>query len=200
MPHHRKLTDMERRQIVEARASGTPVVDIARCFHVSRRTIYDTLNRATSGRPQRAAGSRAIPFRISERMLADFDAALTRRGIADRPAALRSLIRSADQLLMAPDPELYERMAAWNAELRRQGTALNWIAKQFNEAKLRGQPLPQTAQIRPALRDLAIFVFAFANDLNAVWRIRTDAMTRNVDEALADLGAKMPEHQVCGRQ
>ncbi|MFN3847739.1 MAG: helix-turn-helix domain-containing protein, partial [Paracoccaceae bacterium] len=40
MRHHRKLTDDERRQIIEARAAGTPVKALARQFRISRRTIY----------------------------------------------------------------------------------------------------------------------------------------------------------------
>jgi transposase-like protein len=46
MRHHRKLTDDELRQIIAARADGMPVKGLARQYGVSRRTIYNTLNKA----------------------------------------------------------------------------------------------------------------------------------------------------------
>jgi transposase len=46
MRHHRKQTDDERLQIMEARAEGTPAAVLAHRFSVSTRTIYNTLNRA----------------------------------------------------------------------------------------------------------------------------------------------------------
>lgn len=105
----------------------------------------DTLRRAASGGSQRSIDSRTISFRVSDQTLADFDAALARRGISDRPAALRSLIRSADKVLIAPDPELCRALAAWSAALKLHGDAINRVAKQLNEAKLRGEPLPPIA-------------------------------------------------------
>ena len=51
MRHHRKLTDDERRRIIEGRAGGTPVATLARRFGVSPRTIYNTLSRAKGARP-----------------------------------------------------------------------------------------------------------------------------------------------------
>jgi len=47
MRHHRKLTDDERRQIIEGRANGTPADVRVRRFSVSRRTIYNTQRRPT---------------------------------------------------------------------------------------------------------------------------------------------------------
>ena len=50
MRHHRKLTDDERRQIIEARAGGTSAAVLAHRFGVSTRTIYNTLSRAKGAR------------------------------------------------------------------------------------------------------------------------------------------------------
>lgn len=45
MRHHRRLTDDERRRIIEGRANGTPADVLVRRFGVSRRTIYNTQRR-----------------------------------------------------------------------------------------------------------------------------------------------------------
>ena len=63
MRHHRKLTDDERRQIIEARAEGTPAAVLAHRFGVSTRTIYNTLRRRQKGSapwsPQRQSSAPA---------------------------------------------------------------------------------------------------------------------------------------------
>ncbi|MBE0455097.1 MAG: Hin recombinase [Roseovarius sp.] len=109
MRHHRKLTDDERRQIIEARAEGTPVKALARQYGVSRRTIYNTLNKAQRARQGR---TQTISLRVSRRELAGFQAALARRGIADQPAALRCLMEAADILLRPADPVVLDHLQA----------------------------------------------------------------------------------------
>jgi len=188
MPHHRKLTDTERRQIIAGRAEGTPATDLAHRFNVSRRAIYDTLRRAQDPGANRTAGSRTVTTRLSDHHLADFDAGLARRGITDRPAALRRLIGAADRLLMTPDAEVNRKLGGWNAELQRLGAAINQIARRLNEAKLRGAPLPYTAQDDNSLREVMVFVVALASDFNALWRAKTDELSREVDKALEGLG------------
>lgn len=59
MRHHRKLTDDERRQIIETRAEGTSAACLARRFGVSVRTIYNTLSRTTA-RSQARLGRSAL--------------------------------------------------------------------------------------------------------------------------------------------
>ena len=109
MRHHRKLTDDERRQIIEARAEGTPATALARHFGVSRRTIYNTLNKARRAHQGR---TQTISLRVSRRELAGLHAALERRGITDHPAALRRLMGAADILLRPVDPVVLEHLQA----------------------------------------------------------------------------------------
>ena len=139
MRHHRKLTDDERRQIIEARAKGTPAAVLARRFGVSTRTIYNTLSRAKGAR---YASTTTISTRLSARQLAGFQAALARRGITDQPAALRRLMGAADILLRPADPVVLDHLQAWGAQVATEGAAVNHIARKLNEAKLRGGPLP----------------------------------------------------------
>lgn len=186
MQHHRKLTQTDRRQIIAARAEGVPAIALARRFGVSRRAIYDTLRRS---RPEDVPSIQTVSVRISERSLTNFDAALARRGITDRPAALRHLLAAGDRLLPAPDPDLSRTLAGWITEIRRQGATINLIAKQLNEARLRGEPLPPIARGDTAFRDLARYVLALANDLDATWRAKTGALAQEVDKVLDALRA-----------
>jgi len=187
MRHHRKLTDDERRQIIEARAEGTPATTLAHRFGVSRRTIYNTLGKAKGARP---ACTRTISTRVSARELAGFRDGLARRGIADHPTALRRLMGAADVLLRPADQSVIDQMEDWGEAIAAHGAAINHIARKLNEAKLRGRPTPFTAEDMATIRAFAIFFVDFAEEFRALWEEKRAAMTREVNKALAGLKAK----------
>jgi transposase-like protein len=188
MRHHRKLTYEDRCQIIEERAGGARATDLARRFGVSPRTIYNTLNRAQAPGPT-PIRTRTVTTRVSDRDLTGFIAALTKRGITDRPAALRRLMGAADKILMAPDPATAVMLKGWSAEIQSRGTAINQIARKLNEARLIGRSLPYTADDEAAIRALMAFAFALIADFQGLWSARREAITREVDEALAGLKA-----------
>ena len=189
MLHHRKLTDEQRRQIVEARAQDTPAAALASRFGVSPRTIYNTLNRAQASGGVRPARTKTVAMRVSDRDLTRFMAALAERGITDRPAALRRLMGAADKIL-APDPATAATLGGWTAEIQRRGAAINQIARKLNEAKLRGRALPFTAEDAAVIRELEVFLAAFTADFQALWEAKRKAMSQEVDKALAGLEAQ----------
>jgi len=190
MRHHRKLTDDERRQIIEARAGGTPAAALAHRFGVSTRTIYNTLRRARGARP---ALTRTISTRLSARQLAGFQAALDRRGITDQPAALRRLMGAADILLRPVDPVVLDYLQAWGAQVATEGAAVNHIARKLNEAKLRGRPLPFTDDDMTTIRTFAGDLVEFAEAFHILWAAQLATKTREVDKALEGLAADAPE-------
>ena len=185
MRHHRKLTDDERRQIIEARAGDTSAAVLARRFGVSTRTIYNTLRRAKGARPGPAT---TISTRLSARQLAGFQAALARRGITDQPAALR-------RLLGAADPVVLDHLQAWGAQVATDGAAVNHIARKLNEAKLRGHPIPFTDDDMTTIRTFAGGLVEFAEAFRIPWEEQLAAMTREVDKALEGLQTKGPEER-----
>lgn len=189
MRHHRKLTDDERRQIVEARAEGTPATTLAHRFGVSPRTIYNTLGKAKGARPAR---TRTISTRVSARELAGFRGGLAKRGITDNPAALRRLMGAADVLLRPADQSVIDQMQAWGADIATHGAAINQIARKLNEAKLRGRPIPYTANDAATIRAFAVLFVNFSEEFRALWEARHATMTREVDKALAVLATKGP--------
>jgi transposase-like protein len=190
MRHHRKLTDDERRQIIEFRAGGTSAAALARRFGVSTRTIYNTLSRAKGTRP---GPTTTISTRLSARQLAGFQAALDRRGITDQPAALRRLMGAADILLRPMDQVILDHLQAWGAQVATEGAAVNHIARKLNEAKLRGRPLPFTDDDMTTIRTFAGGLIEFAEGFRILWAAQLAAKTREVDKALEGLAAKAPE-------
>lgn len=190
MRHHRKLTDEERRQIVEARAEGISATTLGRRFGVSTRTIYNTLRRAKGTRPSHTT---TISTRLSARELAGFQAALARRGITDQPAALRHLMDAADILLSPVDAVVLDHLQAWGAQVATEGAAVNHIARKLNEAKLRGRTIPFTDDDMTTIRTFAGGLVEFAEEFRILWEAQLAEKTRQVDKALEGLDTKAPE-------
>lgn len=190
MRHHRKLTDDERRQIIEARTEGTSAAALARRFGVSTRTIYNTVSRAIGPCPDPTT---TISMRVSARQLAGFQSALARRGITDQPAALRRLMGAADILLRPADPVVRDHLQTWGAQVATEGAAVNHIARKLNEAKLRGRPMPFTDDDMTTIRTFAGGLAEFAEEFRILWAAQLAAKTREVDKALEGLAAKAPE-------
>lgn len=187
MRHHRKLTNDERRQIIEAHAGGTPAAVLASRFGVSTRTIYNTVSRAGDARPRPTT---TISTRLSARQLVGFQAALARRGITDQPAVLRRLMEAADILLRPAAPVVLDHLQAWGAQVATEGAAVNDIARKLNEAKLRGRPLPFTDDDMTTIRTFAGGLAEFAEEFRILWGEQLAAKTREVDKASEGLGAQ----------
>lgn len=186
MRHHRKLTDDERHQIIEARTKGAPAATLVRLFSVSPRTIYNTMNRSQAPVPT-PPFTRTVTTRVSDRDLTGFVAALANRGITDRPAAMPRLMGTADKVLMAPNPTTVVMLKRWTAEIQSHGIAINQIARKLNEAKLLGRSLPYSAEDEAAIRTLIAFTFTLIAEFQALWNAKREAMSGEVDEALAGL-------------
>lgn len=159
MRHHRKLTDDERRQIIEARAGGTSATLLARRFGISPRTIYNTLSRAKGARP---GPTTMFSTRLSARQLPGFQAALAHRGITDQPTALRCLMGAAD-------PVARDHLQAWSAQVTTDGAAVNHITRTLNEAKLRGRALLFTGEDMTKIGTIAGSFVEFAETFHILW-------------------------------
>ena len=82
---------------------------------------------------------------------------------------------------------------AWGAQVATEGAAVNHIARKLGEAKLRGRPLPFTDDDMATIRTFARGLAQFAEAFRILWAAQLAAKTREVDKALAGLGAKAPE-------
>lgn len=189
MPTSRRLTDQERRQIVRERAKGVSVRAISTALKVSSKTVYNVLSHGRSAVSANDSRSRVLTMRVTDRDLRNFDAALSRRGIAYRSDALRRLILAADDILR-PDEEMTEELRAMSAALNRVGNNVNQVARRLNEAKVRGERPPYTAASHAEIRKLAGLIFELADQIQQLFRARRRALDLEVTKALAGLAPR----------
>ena len=186
MPTSRRLTDQERRQIVRERAKGVSVQAISADLKVSPKTVYNVLSHGRSAVCANDSRSRVLTMRVTDRDLRNFDAALSRRGIAHRSDALRRLMLAADDFLR-PDDCMTEELRVLSAGLNRVGNNVNQVARRLNEAKVRGERPPYTAASHAEIRELAGLVFDMADQIQQLFRARRRALDLDVTKALAGL-------------
>lgn len=67
--------------------------------------------------------------------------------------------------MAAPDAELAESLHAMKGALNKAGNTVSQIAKQMNDAKNRGQPLPFSEADHAGTRHLAGMVLDFADEV-----------------------------------
>jgi hypothetical protein len=138
------------------------VLELAARYGVSRAAIYNAANYGTERQATNASRSRVIGVRVSDRDLRGFDPVLSRRGTAHRSDAMRRLMFTAEDILR-PDEVMTEELRAMIAALNRAGNNANQVARSLNEAKLKGEHLPQTAASDAEIRGLASLVFDMAD-------------------------------------
>jgi hypothetical protein len=182
----RRLTDLERRQIVRDRAKGVSVVAISAALKVSPKTVYNVLGRGRSAVSANDSRTRVLTLRVTDRDLCGFDAALARRGIAHRSEAMRYLMLAADDLLR-PDEGMTDELRGLCAALNRVGNNVNQIARRLNEARLKGERLPYMPASHAEIRDLAVLVFDMADQIQEMFRARRRTLDLEVTKALAGL-------------
>jgi transposase-like protein len=193
MPTSRRLTDQERRQIVRERAKGVSVRAISTALKVSPKTVYNVLSHGRSAVSANDSRSRVLTMRVTDRDLRNFDAALSRRGIAYRSDALRCFMLAADDILR-PDEGMTDELRGLSAALNRVGNNVNQIARRLNEAKLKGERLPYTHASHAEIRDLAVLVFDLADQIQEMFRARRRVLDLEVTKALAGLLQQGAEH------
>lgn len=186
MAKARRLTDEERLQIARERSEGVSAADLARRYAVSLKSVYNAVQHAQGRVAANGSRARVVGLRLSGPEVRGFDAMLSSRGIDQRSAALRRLVLAASGLL-APDDLMTEEMRRLSAALNRIGNNVNQIARRFNEARLRGEPLPWTGSGHSEIRALAALILDIADQVQELSRNRRKALDLEVGKALAPL-------------
>lgn len=186
MSRGRKLTETERLSIAKERAQGIAAADLAARHGVSLKSIYNAVNHARDRSRANGSRPRVIGLRVSERELASFDAALQGYGITNRTEALRGLMAAAGNILK-PDEKIAAQLEGMSARINRVGNNVNQVARRMNEAKLRGEPLPYSAQNHAHIRELAGLVFEMADQIQEMFWARRGELDLEVSRALAHL-------------
>jgi hypothetical protein len=160
--------------------------DLASRYGVSLKSIYNAANHAKDRQAANGSRPRVIGLRVSDRELDNFDAALLSYGITNRTDALRGLMAAADRILK-PDEKIAERLAGMSADLNRVGNNVNQLARRLNEANLRGEPPPYTAESHAHVRELTGLVIDMADQIQEMFRARRRELELEVTGALAYL-------------
>lgn len=193
MSRGRRLTENERLCIAQERSQGVAAGDLASRYGVSLKSVYNAANHTADRQTANGSRPKVIGVRVSPRELQRFDAALARHGVVHRSDALRCLILAADDILR-PDEGMTDELRGLSAALNRVGNNVNQVARRLNEAKLKGERLPYTPASHAEIRDLAVFVFDMADQIQEMFRARRRELDLKVTKALAGLARPGAEH------
>jgi len=186
MSRGRRLTETERLSIAKERAQGIAAAELAARHGVSLKSVYNAVNHVRDRKRANGSRPKVIGLRVSERELERFDAALEGFGITNRTDALRALMAAAGKILK-PDEKIADQLEGMSARINRVGNNVNQVARRMNEAKLRGEPLPYSAQSHAHMRELAGLVFEMADQIQEMFRARRGELDLDVSRALAHL-------------
>ncbi|MBP1807672.1 plasmid mobilization protein [Rubellimicrobium aerolatum] len=186
----RRLTQGQRLEIARERAKGVEAKDLAARFGVSRQTIHAVVRELRDAPSFQGRGTSVLGLRVTDQEARDFEAAVGRLGLS-KTEALRRLMRSAVPLL-APDDEVAARLKQLGAEINRVGGNLNQLSRACNEARLRGEPLPYTAQSHAEVRAAIAVVFEAVAQVGQLARGQRRQLDLVVAGVLQDEGGGEP--------
>ena len=166
----RRLTAEQRQTIVREHAKGASAQALAERFGVSRQTVHATIRRAQDAAAVMGNQTRVVGVRVTDKDMRSFDAALSGLGLG-RSEAVKRMMRAVSGLL-ALDDESTQGLNQLSAAVNRMGGNVNQIAKACNESRLRGEPLPYTAQSHAELREAAALMFEVSSQVRALARGR----------------------------
>lgn len=183
------LTQGQRLEIARERATGVPARDLAARFQVTPQTINATTRRLREAPAVRDGGTCVLSVRVSDRELRALDATIVRYGLS-RSAALKRLVGAAGGVL-APDTEGAQGLMQLGAAVNRIGGNLNQVARACNEARLKGERLPYTAQAHAEVRAAVALVLEVVAQVQQLARSRRGQLDVVVGQALGgeDRGA-----------
>ena len=186
MPSRRRLSDLERLEIVRETLEGVSSGVLAKRFDVTVRTVQYTVHRDKHRKRDSGIRTETVSVTLTPDELHHFDALLSRHGIKYRSDALRRLIQSANGVFQ-PDEILADELRGFSAALNRVGNNVTQIAKRMNEANNKGmRPIFGRASLAQ-IRSLAGFVLDFADQVDLLARRRTDGVRLVATDALKEL-------------
>lgn len=186
MPSRRRLSDLQRLEIVRETLKGVSSGVLAKRFNVTVRTVQYTIHRDKHRKRDSGIRTETVSVTLTPDELHHFDALLSRHGIKYRSDALRRLIQSANGVFQ-PDETLAYELRVFRAALNRVGNNVTQIAKRMNEANNKGmRPMFGHASLSQ-MRSLAGFVLDFADQVDLLTRRRTDGVRLVATDALKEL-------------
>ncbi|NSY40163.1 transposase [Leisingera sp. ANG59] len=191
MSRTKRLTQMERAEIIREAEEGVGTSVLAERFGVTPRAIQYTLKADEERQRDAAVATAAVTVKLTPEELAALDEVLAAAGIETRTEGLRRLIRAAGGTFV-PDAQLAGEMARYRASLHEVGNGVVQIAKQMMKASRAGQgegsaPNAELSELRLAqMRGLARFILDSADEIDLLLRRRRGAMQLSAAAALRE--------------
>lgn len=186
MAGRRRLSDLERLEIVRGTHKGVSAQVLGERFGVTPRTIQYTVRREKLRKRDSGIRTAQIGTTVTPEELRDFEALLGRHGITSRSDGMRRLIQAANGVFQ-PDEHLADELKGFRAALNRVGNNVTQIAKRMNEANNKGMRPSFGPSSLGQMRSLAGFVLDFADQVDLLTRRRTDGISILVNEAMKEL-------------
>lgn len=192
MSRAKRLTEMEKMQIVRESAEGVSTTDLATRFGVTARAVRYVLKADAERQTDAAIPVSAVSVKVTTAELAALDAVLAAAGIESRAEGLRRLIQAAGGVFV-PDAQMAAEMARYRATLHEVGNGVAQIAKQMTLANRTSQGQggqgagPEFSELRLAqMRGLARFILDSADEIDLLLRRRRDGMQIEATAALRE--------------
>lgn len=186
MASRRRLSDLERLEIVRETRKGVSAQVLGKRFCVTPRTIQYTVKREKERRRDTGIRTASITVALTPEEVLAFDVVVSRHGIANRTEAVRRLIQSSNEIFQ-PDEHLADELRGFRSALNRVGNNVTQIAKRMNESNNKGlRPSFGPASLGQ-MRSLAGFVLDFADQVDLLTRRRTNGISMLVNATLKEL-------------
>ncbi len=191
MSRTKRLTEIEKMQIVREAAEGVSTSNLATQFRVTARAVRYVLKADAERQADAAIPVSAVSVKVTAAELAAFDEVLAKAGIESRAEGLRRLIQAAGGVFV-PDAQVAVEMARYRASLHEVGNGVAQIAKQMTRANQMGHGADgdtraEFSELRLAqMRELARFILDSADEIDLLLRRRRDAMQLEATAALRE--------------
>ena len=191
MTRTRRLTALERAEIVREAADGVSTSELAGRFGVTARAVRYTLKADADRQRDAAVATAAVTVKLTPEELEALDEVLAAAGIETRTEGFRRLIQAAGGTFV-PDARLAAELARYRASLHEVGNGVVQIAKQMVKASRAGQgegagASAELSELRLAqMRGLARFILDSADEIDLLLRRRRDGMRLSATAALRE--------------
>jgi transposase-like protein len=191
MSRTKRLTEIEKMQIVREAAEGVSTSELAERFEVTSRAVRYVLKADAERQTDAAIPVSAVSVKVTAAELEALDAVLAKAGIESRAEGLRRLIQAAGGVFV-PDAQMAAEMARYRASLHEVGNGVAQIAKQMTRANRMGQGADggtraEFSELRLSqMRRLARFILDSADEIDLLLRRRRDAMQLEATAALRE--------------
>ncbi|MEP0259392.1 MAG: transposase [Sulfitobacter sp.] len=191
MSRTKRLTEIEKMQIVREAAEGVSTSELAERFEVTSRAVRYVLKADAERQADAAIPISAVSVKVTAAELAALDEVLAKAGIESRAEGLRRLIQAAGGVFV-PDAQMAAEMARYRASLHEVGNGVAQIAKQMTRANQMGHGADgdtraEFSELRLAqMRGLARFILDSADEIDLLLRRRRDAMQLQATAALRE--------------